>query len=86
LAPASSGRIDGVPFAWIADADAPGPVLEVMVMDATWVPFSQLSRRVQAPVDLRDRLDARCLSFIVAGDRRRGATLSGTEAARMAGC
>ena len=56
-APASSGRIDGVPFAWIADGDTRlGPVLEGVVNGKYyWIPFSRLARvAVEAPVDLRD--------------------------------
>ena len=56
-APASRGRIDGQPFAWIADADSRlGPVLEAMINGRYyWVPFSRLSRvSIEAPTDLRD--------------------------------
>jgi type VI secretion system protein ImpE len=59
LAPATPGRIDGVPFTWIADADSRlGPVLEAMVNGRYyWVPFSRLSRiAFEPPVDLRDRV------------------------------
>jgi len=56
-APASSGRIDGVPFSWIADADSRlGPVLEAVINGRYyWVPFSRLSEvNTEKPVDLRD--------------------------------
>ncbi len=56
-APEVSGRIDGEPFAWIADADSRlGPVLEACVNGRYyWVPFSRLSKAVfEAPEDLRD--------------------------------
>jgi len=56
-APAVSGRIDGQPFEWIADADSRlGPVLEACVNGRYyWVPFSRLARvTFEAPVDLRD--------------------------------
>jgi type VI secretion system protein ImpE len=58
-APATPGRLDGEPFAWIADADSRlGPVLEAMVNGRYyWVPFSRLSRvAFELPVDLRDRV------------------------------
>jgi type VI secretion system protein ImpE len=56
-APASSGKLDGKPFAWIADADMRlGPVLEAIVNGRYyWVPFARLARvTIEAPVDLRD--------------------------------
>lgn len=56
-APASSGTIDGRPFAWIADADSRlGPVLEAVINGRYyWVPFARLSRvDIEAPTDLRD--------------------------------
>jgi type VI secretion system protein ImpE len=56
-APASSGKLDGKPFAWIADADMRlGPVLEAIVNGRYyWVPFARLSRvTIEAPADLRD--------------------------------
>jgi len=56
-APASSGDIDGRPFAWIADADSRlGPVMEAVINGRYyWVPFSRLSKvNIEAPVDLRD--------------------------------
>jgi len=56
-APATSGRIDGQAFEWIADADSRlGPVLEACVNGRYyWVPFSRLAKVVlDAPEDLRD--------------------------------
>ena len=56
-APASHGKIDGVPFKWLADADSRlGPVLEAMVNGRYyWIPFSRLARvEIEAPADLRD--------------------------------
>lgn len=58
-APATSGRINGTPFEWIADADSRlGPVLEAMVNGKYyWIPFSRLSSiKIEDPVDLRDRV------------------------------
>jgi type VI secretion system protein ImpE len=56
-APASSGRIDGEPFAWIADADGRlGPMLEI-ILDGrySWVPFQHLRRWFwRSRSDLRD--------------------------------
>jgi type VI secretion system protein ImpE len=57
VAPATSGRINGEPFAWIADADPRiGPVLEAIVNGRYyWVPFHSIaSLRLEAPADLRD--------------------------------
>ena len=56
-APASSGSIDGVPFAWLADADQRlGPVLEAIINGRYfWLPFSRISRiEFDPPADLRD--------------------------------
>lgn len=56
-APASSGSIDGQPFAWLADADGRlGPVLEAVVNGRYfWIPFERIRRiELDAPVDLRD--------------------------------
>lgn len=56
-APATPGRIDGQPFAWIADADPRlGPVLEAIVNGRYyWIPFARLREiRVEQPSDLRD--------------------------------
>jgi type VI secretion system protein ImpE len=56
-APASSGKIDGQPFAWLADADVRlGPVLEAIIDGKYyWIPISNLRvLRIEKPVDLRD--------------------------------
>ena len=56
-APASSGDIDGRPFAWISDADSRlGPVLEAVINGRYyWVPFSRLiGLQIEPPEDLRD--------------------------------
>jgi type VI secretion system protein ImpE len=56
-APASKGRIDGVDFEWLADADMRlGPVLEAYVNGRYyWVPFARLAKiKVEPPEDLRD--------------------------------
>lgn len=57
LAPAVSGRINGEPFEWIADADMRlGPLLEIIVNGQYfWMPFSAIGRaKFEDPVDLRD--------------------------------
>ncbi|MBX3679378.1 type VI secretion system accessory protein TagJ [Cognatazoarcus halotolerans] len=57
LAPPSSGRLDGTPFAWLADADTRlGPVCEAVINGRYyWLPFSRLaSIDIEAPADLRD--------------------------------
>ena len=56
-APATSGKIDDIPFAWLADADARlGPVLEAIINGKYyWVPISRLIRiQIDKPADLRD--------------------------------
>jgi len=56
-APPSSGKIDGQPFVWLADADVRlGPVLEAIVDGKYyWIPFTNLqSITIEKPVDLRD--------------------------------
>lgn len=56
-AAALSGRLNGVPFEWIADADVRlGPVCEAVVNGKYyWIPFERLSRiEVEEPTDLRD--------------------------------
>lgn len=56
-APASSGRLNDTPFAWIADADSRlGPALEVIINGRYgWLPFEHLSQVDIEPVaDLRD--------------------------------
>jgi type VI secretion system protein ImpE len=56
-APASSGRIDDQPFAWIADADTRlGPTVEAVINGRYyWVPFDRLAQLdITPPEDLRD--------------------------------
>jgi type VI secretion system protein ImpE len=56
-APATSGKLDDAPFAWLADADARlGPVIEAIVNGKYyWVPVSRLLRiEIEKPADLRD--------------------------------
>ncbi len=56
-APASAGKIDGQPFAWLADADVRlGPILEAIVDGKYyWIPFGNLRAvRIEKPADLRD--------------------------------
>ena len=56
-APATSGKLDGAPFAWLADADSRlGPVLEAIINGKYyWLPISRLIRiEIEKPADLRD--------------------------------
>ena len=56
-APATSGKLDDKPFAWLADADSRlGPVIEAIVNGKYyWVPVSRLIRiELEKPADLRD--------------------------------
>jgi type VI secretion system protein ImpE len=56
-ADASSGVMDGTPFAWISDADSRiGPVLEAVINGRYyWVPFARLRTiDIEPPADLRD--------------------------------
>ena len=56
-APATSGRLDGAPFEWIADADMRlGPVCEAVINGRYyWLPFTRVSRiDLEPPEDLRD--------------------------------
>jgi type VI secretion system protein ImpE len=56
-AEAIPGSIDGVPFAWLADADARlGPVFEAVINGRYfWVPQERVARlRLDVPADLRD--------------------------------
>jgi type VI secretion system protein ImpE len=58
-APATTGEIDGAPFAWLADADPRlGPMLEAIVDGKYyWVPCHRLRRlAIEPPADLRDRV------------------------------
>jgi type VI secretion system protein ImpE len=56
-APATSGKLDDAPFAWLADADSRlGPVIEAIINGKYyWVPVSRLLRiEIDKPADLRD--------------------------------
>src|SRR3954470_11273082 len=56
-APATSGKLDDAPFAWLADADGRlGPVIEAIINGKYyWVPVSRLIRiEIEKPADLRD--------------------------------
>lgn len=58
-APASTGRIDGRDFTWIADADGRlGPMLEAIINGRYfWVPFMRIAGiAIAAPTDLRDQV------------------------------
>jgi type VI secretion system protein ImpE len=57
LAPASTGKLDNQPFAWLADADSRlGPMLEAIIDGKYyWIPFANLREIViEKPADLRD--------------------------------
>ncbi|MGB5556664.1 MAG: type VI secretion system accessory protein TagJ [Paracoccaceae bacterium] len=57
LAPAVSGKLNGAPFEWIADADMRlGPLLEIVVNGRYfWMPFGSIASVVfDDPADLRD--------------------------------
>ncbi len=56
-APATAGKVDGKPFAWIADADSRiGPVIEAIVSGRYfWIPLERIrSIKLEPPTDLRD--------------------------------
>ena len=56
-APATSGKLDDAPFAWLADADSRlGPVIEAIINGKYyWLPVSRLIRiEIDKPADLRD--------------------------------
>lgn len=56
-APAMSGKINDVPFQWVADADGRlGPMLEAVINGRYyWVPFERIGRLdLEPPSDLRD--------------------------------
>ena len=56
-APATAGKIENQPFAWIADADPRiGPMLEAIVNGRYyWIPFQRLRKiEMEKPTDLRD--------------------------------
>jgi len=68
---ATSGTIDGAPFAWIADMDSRiGPVCEAFVDGKyVWIPFERLAVvAIEAPADLRDLVwSAAELTFVNGG-------------------
>ncbi|MBZ8141140.1 virulence protein SciE type [Rubrivivax gelatinosus] len=69
-ASASRGRLDGDPFAWIADADSRlGPVLEIVLNGRYgWLPFEQIAMLTLEPVaDLRDLVWAPARLLLVTG-------------------
>jgi type VI secretion system protein ImpE len=56
-APAISGRINGQPFAWIADADSRlGPTIEAIINGKYyWIPLERIQEvRINEPANLRD--------------------------------
>lgn len=56
-APAQAGLLNGLPFAWVADADARlGPVLEAVVdRKYYWIPLMRISEiTTEPPRDMRD--------------------------------
>jgi type VI secretion system protein ImpE len=56
-APASSGKIDGENFGWVADADSRlGPMIEAIVEGKYyWIPFCRIKKiESEKPTDLRD--------------------------------
>jgi len=56
-APTTSGRLNGKPFEWIADADARlGPMFEAVINGALyWVSFMRVHKmHIEEPTDLRD--------------------------------
>lgn len=56
-APATSGKLNGAPFEWLADADSRmGPLLELILEGKYyWVPFSRIAKiEMEKPTDLRD--------------------------------
>jgi type VI secretion system protein ImpE len=56
-APATSGRLNGKPFEWLADADSRlGPVLEAVVNGRYyWIPIGHIAEiKIEEPEDLRD--------------------------------
>jgi type VI secretion system protein ImpE len=58
-APATPGRLNGEPFAWLADADNRlGPTLETILNGRYyWIPFARIKRiQIEPPSDLRDRV------------------------------
>lgn len=69
-APATTGKLDGTPFEWIADADMRlGPILEIIVNGKYyWMPFTAIARlEFDAPADLRDAVWTPCTLKTVNG-------------------
>ncbi len=94
-APAAPGRLNGQPFAWVADADMRlGPLLEAVVNGRYfWLPFASVAAiRAEAPADLRDAvwtpvtLTLRSGSDLVAliPTRYAGTAAQGSDAERLA--
>nr|WP_226898526.1 type VI secretion system accessory protein TagJ [Mangrovicoccus algicola] len=94
-APASPGRLNGAPFAWIADADSRlGPVLEAVVNGKYyWLPFAAIRRiAAEPPADLRDAVWMPCQITLEAGGdcpaflpaRYPGTAAAGSDAERLA--
>lgn len=95
--PATAGTIDGVPFEWIADADARlGPCLEVVINGRYyWLPLHRVSAMtLEAPTDLRDLIWAPAHLILQNGGeahalipvRYPGSEASGDSAIRLARC
>jgi type VI secretion system protein ImpE len=58
-APTTSGKINGEPFEWIADADTRlGPLFEAVINGTLfWVPYTRVHRMfLEDPTDLRDAI------------------------------
>lgn len=94
-APASAGRLDDTPFAWVADGDSRlGPILEAIINGKYyWVPMHRLSRlEIDPPADLRDLVWAPAtLDFANGGNsvaliptRYPGSEASGDDRIRLA--
>ena len=94
-APAVSGRIDGQPFDWVADADMRlGPILEIVINGKYyWMPFTAIAKaEFEAPADLRDAIWTPCtLTLVNGGDmvaliptRYAGTVENGSDAEKLA--
>lgn len=69
-APPVSGKIDGHPFDWIADADMRlGPILEVIINGKYyWMPFTAIAKaEFEDPADLRDAVWTPCTLTLTNG-------------------
>lgn len=69
-APTVSGKIDGQPFEWVADADMRlGPLLEIIVNGKYyWMPFSSIAKaEFEDPADLRDVVWTPCTITLING-------------------